>query len=81
MDLREYFIGLDMGTDSVGWAVTTPDYQLVKRSGKALWGSGFLMQPRLPRSAAATVQHGGGLSAAGSACNGCRRFLPRKSGA
>lgn len=38
MDLREYFIGLDIGTDSIGWAVTAPDYQVVKRNGKALWG-------------------------------------------
>ncbi len=33
-----YFLGLDIGTESVGWAVTTPDYKLVKRNGKALWG-------------------------------------------
>ncbi len=35
---KEYYLGLDMGTDSVGWAVTTPDYEVVKKSGKALWG-------------------------------------------
>ena len=33
-----YYIGLDMGTSSVGWAVTTPDYQLVRRKGKDMWG-------------------------------------------
>ena len=38
MDLHEYFIGFDIGTDSIGWAVTAPDYQLVKKSGKSLWG-------------------------------------------
>ena len=38
MKQSDYFIGLDIGTDSIGWAVTTPDYQLVKRNGKALWG-------------------------------------------
>lgn len=38
VDRSDYFIGLDIGTDSVGWAVTTPEYQLIKRSGKALWG-------------------------------------------
>ncbi|MBP3427482.1 MAG: type II CRISPR RNA-guided endonuclease Cas9 [Clostridia bacterium] len=36
--MSEYFIGLDIGTDSVGWAVTTPDYRVVKKNGKALWG-------------------------------------------
>ncbi len=34
----EYYLGLDMGTSSVGWAVTTPTYEVVKRGGKALWG-------------------------------------------
>lgn len=34
----EYFLGLDIGTESVGWAVTDTDYKIVKRGGKALWG-------------------------------------------
>lgn len=34
----EYFLGLDIGTDSVGWAVTDPDYGIVRKKGKALWG-------------------------------------------
>lgn len=33
-----YFIGLDIGTDSVGWAVTDPSYNIIKKNGKALWG-------------------------------------------
>lgn len=36
--MDEYFIGLDIGTESVGWAVTKPDYTLAKCNGKALWG-------------------------------------------
>ncbi len=35
---NEYYIGLDGGTDSVGWAVARPDYTVVKKSGKDLWG-------------------------------------------
>lgn len=35
---EEYYIGLDMGTGSVGWAVTDPAYNIIKRHGKALWG-------------------------------------------
>lgn len=38
MKKEDYFVGLDIGTDSVGWAVTTPEYQLIKRNGKSLWG-------------------------------------------
>ena len=36
--MDEYVIGLDIGTESVGWAVTKPDYTLAKCNGKALWG-------------------------------------------
>lgn len=35
---EDYYLGLDMGTGSVGWAVTDPSYQVLKRHGKALWG-------------------------------------------
>lgn len=35
---QEYFLGLDIGTESVGWAVTDLNYRIVKRNGKALWG-------------------------------------------
>lgn len=33
-----YFIGVDMGTSSVGWAVTDENYVIVRRKGKDLWG-------------------------------------------
>ena len=36
--MSEYFIGLDIGTDSVGWAVTDTGYKVQKKNGKALWG-------------------------------------------
>lgn len=34
----KYYLGLDMGTNSVGWAVTDPNYNLIKAKGKDLWG-------------------------------------------
>ena len=34
----EWFLGLDMGTSSVGWAVTDTNYNVLKFNGKALWG-------------------------------------------
>lgn len=34
-----YYIGLDIGTNSVGWAVTDTEYNLLKTNGKAMWGS------------------------------------------
>ena len=34
-----YYIGLDIGTDSVGWAVTNPKYEILKFKGKLMLGS------------------------------------------
>lgn len=36
--MNDYFIGLDMGTDSEGWAVTDTQYNIKKFNGKAMWG-------------------------------------------
>lgn len=35
---KEYYLGLDMGTSSVGWAVTDMNYKLLRTKGKDLWG-------------------------------------------
>ena len=35
---RDYYIGADIGTDSVGWAVTDTEYRLKKFKGNAMWG-------------------------------------------
>lgn len=34
----EYYLGLDMGTSSVGWSVTDKNYNLLRLKGKDLWG-------------------------------------------
>lgn len=33
-----YYLGLDMGTSSVGWAVTDEDYKILRGKGKDMWG-------------------------------------------
>lgn len=33
------FVGLDVGTDSVGWAATDEDFHLLRIKGKTAWGS------------------------------------------
>ena len=38
MSSKDYFIGLDMGTSSVGWAVTDTEYNLMRAKGKDMWG-------------------------------------------
>ena len=35
----EYYVGLDIGTDSVGWAATDTDYKLLQLNQKSMWGS------------------------------------------
>lgn len=35
---KKYYLGLDMGTSSLGWAVTDPEYHLLRAKGKDLWG-------------------------------------------
>lgn len=35
---KGYYVGLDIGTGSVGWAVTDESYQILRRHGKAMWG-------------------------------------------
>jgi len=34
-----YYIGLDIGTNSVGWAVTDPEYNVLRFKGNSMWGA------------------------------------------
>ncbi len=36
---EEYYLGLDVGTDSVGYAVTDEEYHVLDFHGRAMWGS------------------------------------------
>lgn len=36
---ENFYLGLDIGTDSIGWAVTDLKYNLLKYKGNAMWGS------------------------------------------
>ena len=36
---KKYYIGIDMGTDSVGWAATDEEYNVIKLRNRDLWGS------------------------------------------
>ena len=37
-EFKPYFLGIDIGTDSVGYAVTNTDYTLCKFRGEPMWG-------------------------------------------
>ena len=36
---KNFYLGLDVGSDSVGWAVSDEDYNLVRLKGKRAWGA------------------------------------------
>lgn len=38
LETKDYFLGLDLGTGSLGWAVTDQNYEILHKHGKALWG-------------------------------------------
>ncbi len=38
MPITKYYLGLDMGTNSVGWAVTDANYKILRAKGKDMWG-------------------------------------------
>ena len=35
---KDYYVGLDSGTGSLGWSVTNEKYEIQRSHGKALWG-------------------------------------------
>ena len=37
-DSKKFYLGLDMGTDSIGYAVTDTEYNLLKFHGEPAWG-------------------------------------------
>ena len=37
-EFGDYYLGLDIGTNSVGWAVTDPEYNILRFNSKAMWG-------------------------------------------
>ena len=36
---KEYYLGLDVGTNSIGYAVTNCEYKLMKYKGEPMWGA------------------------------------------
>lgn len=64
MKQQQYFIGLDIGVQSVGFAVTDERYQLIKKGKKELWGT------RLFESGNTAVER--------RTCRAARRRIERK---
>lgn len=36
--MKDYYVGLDIGTESIGWATTDTGYNILKFKGNAMWG-------------------------------------------
>ena len=47
MENSKYFLGLDIGTNSVGWSVTDDNYNILNFNGKKMWGTDFSMREAL----------------------------------
>lgn len=39
MERKKYYLGIDAGTNSIGWCVTDENYNIIKKQNKHLWGS------------------------------------------
>ena len=39
MKNKDYYIGLDIGSNSIGWAVTDTDYNILKKNRKFLFSN------------------------------------------
>ncbi len=47
MKNKNYYVGLDIGTDSVGYAVTDENYNLCKFKGESMWGATLFDEAQL----------------------------------
>ena len=61
--IMNYFVGLDIGTESVGWAVTDEGYAILKKNGHALWGVRQFRKRKRRKNAGYIALQGGDCSA------------------
>ena len=47
MESKNYYIGLDIGTDSIGYAAADESYRLLKYKGEPVWGSHIIEEANL----------------------------------
>ena len=74
----EYYLAFDIGTDSVGWAVTDLNYNLERLNGKYMWGRYSLKRDKLRLSADRSERQGEGCSAELKESDCCRKYLQKK---
>ena len=75
---QDYFLGLDMGTGSLGWAVTDSTYQVMRKHGKALWGTRLFESASTAEERGCLGQQGEGWTDEIGEFRCCRRFFQKK---
>ncbi len=76
--MEKYYLGLDIGTNSVGWAVTDPSYRLERFHKKDMWGI-RLLNKRIQQQIDAPKEPTGEDCREGiSVSNFCRNSLQKK---
>lgn len=76
---KGYYVGLDMGTGSVGWAVTDESYQIFRRHGKAMWGVRLFESAKTAEERRMFRTGRRRLDRRGWRLRFCRRFLQKRS--
>ena len=70
----DYYLGLDIGTNSIGWAVTDKNYKLQKLTGEY----DFLRKPFQRKSGGFIEMHGADNRDGSSVLNFYRNYLQRQ---
>ena len=60
---NDYYIGLDMGTNSVGWATTNPQGRLLRFNKKTCGAHAFLRKRKQPLRRVPSERRGVGMIA------------------
>lgn len=77
--MEKYYLGLDIGTNSVGWAVTDPSYRLERFHKKRYVGKSVFLNKRIQQQIDAPKEPTGEDCREGiSVSNFCRNSLQKK---
>ena len=76
--MEKYYLGLDIGTNSVGWAVTDPSYRLERFHKKDMWGIRLLNRRIQQQTDAPKEPTGGDCREGISVSSFCRNSLQKK---
>lgn len=76
---KKYYLGLDIGTDSVGYAVTDTEYRLLKFHGRMHGAVMYLVRLPFVMSVEIFALRDADWIEDNSACNFCRKSLQMRS--